>query len=111
MEEPGVDRHIWATQWEELQEDVRDSPAESLGDLDQLIEEMLTARGIELAERPGEDVEELDATREFQNARAITRMVENGEDVDPGDVAYAVNAYTELYGQLIDYGSESEESI
>jgi hypothetical protein len=111
MEEPGLDRHVWATQWEELQEDVRDSPAEALSELDELIGAMMTANGLELEERPGEDIEELDATREFQNARAITRMVDNGEDVDPGDVAYAVNAYTELYGQLIDYGEESEESI
>jgi hypothetical protein len=111
MEEPGIDRHVFATAWEELQDDVRSSPAEALSDLDDLIGQMMTANGLELEERAGEDVEELDATREFANARAITRMVDNGEDVDPGDIAYAVNAYTELYEQLIDYGSESEESI
>jgi len=112
MEEvPGVDRHEWATEWEELQEDVRDSPAEALSELDDLVGRMMTAYGLELEERPGEDIEELDATREFEAARAITRQVDAGADVDPGDVAYAVNAYTELYQQLIDYGSESEESI
>jgi hypothetical protein len=111
MEEPGLDRHEWATAWEEIQDDVRSTPEEALSDLDELIAEMMTANGLELEERPGEDVEELDATREFAAARAIKRMVDNGEDVDPGDVAYAVNAYTELYQQLIDYGSESEESI
>lgn len=110
-EEPGIDRHAWATEWEALEEDVRDSPAEALSELDGLVGRMMVAHGLELGERAGEDVEELDATREFTAARAITRQVDNGEDVDPGDIAYAVNAYTELYQQLIDYGSESEESI
>jgi hypothetical protein len=110
-EEPGIDRHEWATDWEEIQEDVRDSPAEALSELDDLVARMMTAHGLELEEQAGQDVGELDATREFAGARAITRQVDNGEDVDPGDIAYAVNAYTELYQQLIDYGSESEESI
>jgi hypothetical protein len=38
----------------------------------------------------------------FYAAREITRQVERGEDVDPGDVAQAVNFYRELYEHLID---------
>jgi hypothetical protein len=37
----------------------------------------------------------------FSAAREITRQVERGEDVDPGDVAQAVNFYRELYEHLL----------
>jgi hypothetical protein len=107
MEEPGIDRHEWIGEWEALEEDVRDSPAEALSDLDDLVARMMTARGLALAEREGENTAENETTREFANARAITRQVDDGEDVDPGDIAYAVNAYRELYASLLDFGAES----
>lgn len=107
MEEPGIDRAEWISEWEALEEDVRDDPADALSDLDDLVARMMTARGLALAERDGEDAPEHEATREFANARAITRQLDNGDDVDPGDVAYAVNAYRELYASLLDFGPES----
>ena len=107
MEEPGIDRHQWISEYEALEEDVRDSPADSLSELDDLVARMMTARGLALQERAGEDGIEHDATREFANARVITRQVDGGEDVDPGDIAYAVNAYRELYASLLDFGAES----
>jgi hypothetical protein len=107
MEEPGIDRHQWITEYEALEEDTRESPAESLGDLDDLVARMMTARGLALAERDGEDEIEHDATREFANARLITRQFGAGEDVDPGDIAYAVNAYRDLYSSLLEFGPES----
>lgn len=107
MEEPGIDKHQWISEWESLEEDVRDDPADALSDLDDLVGRMLEAHGLALAERDGEDTAEHETTREFANARAITRQVDHGEDVDPGDVAYAVNAYTELYRQLLEFGAGS----
>lgn len=107
MEEPGIDRHQWISEYEALEEDVRDSPADALSDLDDLVARMMTARGLALQERPGEDATEHDATREFANARVIARQVDGGEDVDPGDIAYAVNAYRDLYASLLDFGPES----
>jgi hypothetical protein len=108
MEEPGIDRAQWIAEWEALDEDVHDSPADALSELDDLVARMMTARGLELREQDGEEAPEHEATREFANARAITRQVDGGEDVDPGDIAYAVDAYRELYASLLDFGPESD---
>jgi len=106
MEEPGIDIAQWISEWEALEEDVRSSPAESLSELDDLVARMMTARGLALAERDGEDAPEHEATREFANARLITRQFDGGEDVDPGDIAYAVQAYRELYASLLEFGAD-----
>jgi hypothetical protein len=55
VEEPGVDEHLWISRYESLEEDIRTSPAESLSDLDELVAEMMEARGVPLAERNGEE--------------------------------------------------------
>jgi len=41
MLEPGLDRHEWESQWQALEEQVEDSPAEALPELDSLVAEML----------------------------------------------------------------------
>ncbi len=109
MEEPGIDIAEWTAEWEAIEEDVRDAPADSLSDLDDLVARMMAARGLATRERDGEDAPEHEATREFLNARAITRQVDEGEDVDPGDIAYAVNAYRELYEDLLAFGADHGE--
>ena len=45
MLEPGLDRHEWESQWQALAEQVEDSPAEALPELDSLIAGMLEERG------------------------------------------------------------------
>ena len=102
MQEPGLDAHEWTTEYDALEEDMRDDPSGALSELDDLVARMMTARGHALAEREGEEAPEHETTREFANARAITRQVDAGEDVDPGDIAYAVNAYRELYASLLE---------
>ena len=54
MHEPGLDEHLWITEWEALDFVVRDSPAEALSELDDLVARMMEARGIALEERDGE---------------------------------------------------------
>jgi hypothetical protein len=106
MEEPGIDIAQWIAEWEDLEEEIRTSPAESLSELDDLVARMMTARGLALAERDGENAPEHEATREFSNARLVTRQVDEGEDVDPGDIAYALQAYRELYASLLEFGAD-----
>ena len=104
VEEPGIDRHVWETEWEDLQPLVRESPGEALPEVDQLVARMMDARGLPLEEHPGEELAERETTREFAEARRITRLLDAGEDVDPGDVAHAVEAYGSLYRELLDFG-------
>jgi len=104
VQEPGLDRHVWESEWSDLEERLRDDPGDALFDLDDLVARMLEARGVPLGERDGETETEPETVREFAEARRITELLGAGEDVDPGDIAHAVNAYRELYVVLLERG-------
>jgi hypothetical protein len=107
VEEPGLDEHEWVSRYEGLEEDVRDAPAEALSELDDLVAEMMEARGIPLEERAGADSTEPETIRQFAEARRVARLVASGDPYDPGDVANAVDAYRSLYGYLLSLGPTS----
>jgi hypothetical protein len=100
MQEPGLDEHGWESRWQDLEPLLHDAPSEALSEADDLVAEMLEARGVPLEERPGEDALEPETVREFTEARRITRLIESGETVDPGDVGLAARAYRNLYDYL-----------
>ena len=104
MLEPGIDEHAWITRWEDLEEDLRDSPVEALSEADDLVAEMMEARGFPLEEREGEDATEPETVRQFVEARRVTLQIDSGESFDPGDVANAVDAYRSLYDYLLNIG-------
>jgi hypothetical protein len=104
VQEPGLDRHEWETQWEDLEPQLADAPGESLATVDDLIARMMEARGFPLTETAGEDSSEPETVREFVEARRITRLVDAGERVDPGDIGLAVNGYRNLYRYLLELG-------
>jgi hypothetical protein len=100
MREPGLDRHEWETAWESLEDSLHEAPIDALPDVGDLVEEMLVSRGFSL----GSDGEPTDSelVLAYRAAHEVTVRVERGDDVDPGDVADAINAYREIYEQLID---------
>ena len=102
MVEPGLDRHEWETEWQALEPLVADSPAEALSELDDLVERMMASRGLPVAEDAVEEPPEPELLAEFLEARRITRLVESGEAVDPGDVGAAVAGYRNLYARLLE---------
>jgi hypothetical protein len=104
MEEPGLDRHEWETQWENLADRLVDDPAAALGDLDDLIARMLEAHGLPLEESERRTDAEPELVREFLAARLIARRIDAGEDVGPGNVGFAVGAYRDLYETLLGSG-------
>ena len=104
MSEPGIDEHSWTSRYAALEEELRDAPAESLADLDDLVAEMMEARGIALEEHEGEETTEPETIRQFAEARRVTRLLDTGESYDPGDVANAVDAYRTLYDYLLNLG-------
>jgi hypothetical protein len=103
MQEPGLDRHQWETEWSELEPDLEDSPSEALSDLDDLVSRMLEEAGYAVNTEDAVDDEGIDPEiyASFLAAREVTRQADNGEDVDPGDIAEAINAYRELYQHLL----------
>jgi hypothetical protein len=104
VQEPGLDKHEWETEWQGLEPLLVDSPAEALPEVDDLVARMMEARGFELEPRPGENLTEPETVAEFAEARRIARLVEAGEPVDPGDVGLAVSAYRNLYAYLLELG-------
>jgi hypothetical protein len=103
MSEPGLDREYWETEWAELELDLESSPAGALGDLDGLVARMLGEAGYPLDTADLVDDEGIDpeVLLTFYAAREVTRQVDHGDDVDPGDIAQAVNDYRDLYQHLL----------
>jgi hypothetical protein len=104
MQEPGVDEHIWVSEWEQLSPFLEESPVEAIPEVHRLITEIMEARGFELEETEGEDLKEPEITRAYIAAREIRDEIESGDSFDLGNVPVAVEAYRELYRELLDYG-------
>jgi hypothetical protein len=60
----------------------------------------MAALGYAVAADDVEEPPEHDIVAEFLEARRITRLVESGETVDPGDIGAAVASYRNLYEHL-----------
>jgi hypothetical protein len=102
MIEPGLDRHEWETEWQALEEQLADSPAAALADVDDLVERMLTERGYALDDPVAREGDDREVVAEFLAAREITQLVDQGsDDVSPGDVGAAVNGYRAIFDYLI----------
>jgi hypothetical protein len=103
MSEPGLDREYWETEWAELEPDLKDSPAQALHDLGDLIARMLAEAGypLDTADRVDDEGIDPEVVISFQAAREVTRQADRGDDVDPGDIAQAINDYRELYQHLL----------
>jgi hypothetical protein len=101
MLEPGLNRHVWETQWEDLQPLLEESPREALPDAVALVGRMLEEAGLDpddethLAEDAGELV------LEFRRVRETARALESAADVDPGDVGNAVLGLQRVYEELL----------
>ena len=96
--DPGVDLHIFETEWAAAWEDVHTDPAESLPVLDEIIGRMLDAAGY----APDDEVARAGDEREvLDRYLAVHDAIVDGElDDAPGDVADAIEALTEVYDAL-----------
>jgi hypothetical protein len=108
--EPGVDLHIYETEWAAAWEDVHSDPAESLPVLDEIIGRMLESAGFAADDdvaRAGDEREVLDRYLAVHDA-----IVDGEIDESPGDVADAINALTEVYEALhIQLSGVSDDSF
>lgn len=97
--EPGVDAHIFETEWAAAWEEVPDEPAESLPVLDDIIGRMLVTAGYHPEDPVASEGDERELLDRY---RAVHEALQNDElDGDsPGDVADAINALTDVYEAL-----------
>ena len=105
MRDPGLDKHLWESEWQALEPLVRDDPHEALSELDGLVERMLREEGYPLEEgeleRAAEEGIDPEVLASFHAARDLTRRVDAGADVDPAEVGQAIGLYRALYEHLI----------
>jgi hypothetical protein len=91
MQEPGLDRHEWETEFASIEEELHDDPQGALPELADLVERMLEERHVE-------EGDELIA--EFRSARETALRSERGE-ADAGDVGAAVEGLRSVYRTLL----------
>jgi hypothetical protein len=102
MYEPGLDRHEWESELQALEDDMRDSPAEALPELDALVHRMLAETGYDLEDRVAREGEEREVVAEYLAAHEITTASERGsEEVSPGDVAAAINGFRAVFDYIV----------
>jgi hypothetical protein len=95
--EPGLELHEWETRWEELEPMFAEDPAGTLPEACDFVEQTLRESEADPDAVPGEP-DELMST--YAAARETANRIENGEDVDPGDVAAAIENLRSVYESL-----------
>ena len=100
--EPGVDRHDFESRWHGLEDDLRTSPAEALPELADLIREVIVEAGYDVTDPVARTGEEREVVAEYLAARDVADLVERGDEVDPGDLASAVNGLRALHDYLLE---------
>jgi hypothetical protein len=99
--EPGLDLHEWESEFASLEEDIADDPGNGLVALTDLVGRMLTARGFAVDDPVADDGEEPEILVSFRSAREVARLIEGAADVDPGDIASAINDLRDVYEYLV----------
>jgi hypothetical protein len=102
MLEPGLDKHLWESWWQQFDEDVQTSPGEALSELDGLIAQMLEARGYAMDDPVVSEGDDRDVVADFRAAHEIATAVDQGKEIDPEDIQTAIENYRELYEYLIE---------
>jgi hypothetical protein len=100
--EPGLDRHEWESRWAVLEDDARTDPEEALPELADLVEEMLVEAGYDVTDPVARAGEEREVVAEYLAARETANRVNADEDVDPGDVAAAINGLVAIRDYIIE---------
>jgi hypothetical protein len=101
MLEPGLDKHLWESWWQQFEEDVQTSPGEALSELDGLIAQMLEARGYAIEDPVVREGDDRDIVAEYLAAHEITEALEQGKEVSDEDIAAAIEGYRSLHDYLI----------
>jgi hypothetical protein len=102
MDDPGSELTEWESEMASLEDDLHDSPAETLPELDNLLARMLEETGYDISDPVALEGDEREVVSEYLAARDIREAVERGsEDISPGDIAAAVNGYRTLFDYLV----------
>ena len=110
--EPGLDRRDWESEFQALEDDMRDSPAEALPELDALVLRMLEGTGYDLNDPVVREGDEREVVAEYLAAHEITTASERGsEELSPGDIAAAINGYRAVFDYLVSNRASADAGI
>jgi hypothetical protein len=101
MQEPGLDRHEWESEWASLEEDFDADPFNSLRYVHELIGRMLKERRIlddSFVATEGADPELL---RPYEAGAELVRRIDAELVVEEADVREALENYRELFQTLV----------
>jgi len=101
MQEPGLDRHEWESEWASLEQDFTDEPAGSLRFVHELIGRMLMERGVlddSLVANEGADP---DLLRPYEAGAELVQKLDDEADVDEADIRDALENFRELFQTLV----------
>ena len=79
---------------------MRTSPEETLPELADLLQGVLEEAGYDLSDPVAREGEEREVVSEFLASREVADRVDRGDDVDPGDIASALNGLVALHDFL-----------
>jgi hypothetical protein len=99
--EPGLDLHEWETRWQELQELAADEPAETLPEIVRFVRQMLEERKYDLEYPVVREGEDPDLVHDFRAAADLAGRLDAGAEVEPEDVATALDDLREIYEYLV----------
>ena len=97
--EPGLDLHEWETQWQQLQDESVDDPAQTLPEIVRLVETILRERGFQLDEPVTAEGQDADIVRDFLAARELAAAAQTGS-ADPEDVEVALEDLREIHDYI-----------
>ena len=102
MDDPGETLYDWEGEMATLDDELHESPAETLPELDNLLRRMLEQSGYDLSDPVVREGDEREVVTEYLAAHEITTALERGaEGISPGDVAEAINDFRELFDFLV----------
>jgi hypothetical protein len=102
VDEPGEALYDWESEMATLEDELRESPAETLPELDRLLSRMLHEAGYDLEDPVVREGDEREVVAEYLAAHDLTEALDRGaEDISLGDVGAAINGYRALFDYLI----------
>jgi hypothetical protein len=100
MQEPGLDRHEWESEWASLEEGFADDPAGSLRLAHGLIRRMLEEREILDDSVAAPETADPELLRPYEAGAELVRKLDEGLEIDEVDIRETLESYRELFQTL-----------
>jgi hypothetical protein len=102
MEDPGLNRYDWESEFEAMEDDLESDPVATLPELDRLVARILEETGYDLRDPVAAAGDEREIVADYLAAHETADAVDRGDDdVSPGDVADAINGLRSIYDSLV----------